>query len=241
VIPVIGSMDGPMRVDNFRLLLNNTPVEFVKSPNVDDLLQETTFVIMHYTGGPSLASAVNWLAKPASKVSAHLVIGRNGDVVQLVPFNYCAWHAGVSQWKGYSGLNRFSIGIELDNAGMMKRSGTRWISSFGKLYSNAEVLAAAHKSSPNAIYGWQKYTKIQLKTATEVVAALVRAYGIREILGHDDIAPKRKKDPGPAFPMEQFRLDVAALVAAAGPTDNTAGKENTTSENGGPSPQVVAI
>lgn len=70
-----------MLVDNFRLLLNNAPVRFVKSPNVDELLEEPLFVVMHYTGGTSLSSAVGWLSDPASQVSSHLVIGRNGEVV----------------------------------------------------------------------------------------------------------------------------------------------------------------
>lgn len=201
-----------MLVQNFQLLQNNQPVRFVKSPNVDVSLQERRFVVMHYTGGASFSSSVAWLASKSSGVSAHLVIGRDGEVAQLVPFNLRAWHAGSSQWKGYSGLNNYSIGIELDNAGMMKRSDNRWISSFGRVYPDSEVLAAPHKAAPNVMYGWHKYTEIQLKTAAEVVAALMKAYGIQEIIGHDDIAPGRKWDPGPAFPMEQFRQDVAALV-----------------------------
>ncbi len=201
-----------MLVQNFQLLRNNQPVRFAKSPNVDVSLQERRFVVVHYTGGPSLSSSVAWLTSKSSGVSAHLVIGRDGEVVQLIPFNLRAWHAGTSAWKGYTGLNNYSIGIELDNAGMMKRSGGQWISTFGRVYADAEVLAAPHKSAPNVIYGWHKYTEIQLKTAAEVVAALVKAYGIEEIIGHDDIAAGRKWDPGPAFPMEKFRQDVAALV-----------------------------
>lgn len=205
-----------MLVQNFQLLKNNQPVHFVKSPNVDVPLQERRFVVMHYTGGASFASSVAWLASKTSGVSAHLVIGRNGEVAQLVPFNLRAWHAGTSAWKGYTNLNNYSIGIELDNAGMMKRSGSQWVSSFGQVYPNSEVLAAPHQSVPNVIYGWHRYTDIQLKTAAEVVAALVQAYGIQEIIGHDDIAVGRKWDPGPAFPMEQFRQAVAALVGEQG-------------------------
>ncbi len=202
-----------MLVNDFRLMVNNTPVKFVRSPNFDPALQETLFVILHYTCGPSQEVAVNWLANPASKVSAHLVIGRSGEITQLVPFNAAAWHAGLSNWKGYQSLNRYAIGIELDNAGMMQLTGNRWVSSFGKAYPDNEVMIAAHEQTPNVMYGWHKYTSIQLQTAAEVVAALVQAYGIREILGHADIAPKRKLDPGPAFPMEAFRMQVAARVA----------------------------
>jgi N-acetylmuramoyl-L-alanine amidase len=196
-----------MQIASNRLFLdNNTPVKFFTSPNHGGPLQEKAFIIMHYTGGSSLQSAIGWLIDPASKVSSHLVIGRNGDLAQLVPFDTVGWHAGISAWENYTSLNNFSIGIELDNAGMMKRVGNQWISSFGKVYPDSEVIASAHKSTPSVVYGWHKYTDPQLKTAAEVVAALIKAYGFREILGHDDIAPKRKWDPGPAFPMEQFRL-----------------------------------
>ncbi len=202
-----------MLVQNFQLLQNNLPVKFVKSPNIDTPLQERLFVVMHYTGGASFSASVAWLTSKSSGVSAHLVIGRDGEVAQLVPFDLRAWHAGTSAWKGYTGLNNYSIGIELDNAGMMKRSGNRWVSTFGRVYPDTEVLAAPHKSIPSVIYGWHRYTDIQLKTAAEVVAALVKEYSIQEIIGHDDIAPGRKWDPGPAFPMEMFRQDVAALVS----------------------------
>ena len=222
-------MEGTMLVKNFQLVINDTPAKFVKSPNFDSTkLRETAFVIMHYTGGASFASSVTWLANPASQVSAHLVIGRNGEVAQLVPFDFCAWHAGASQWNEFTSLNFYSIGIELDNAGIMKRAGNQWVSSFGRVYPDSEVIAAAHKISPNSIYGWHKYTDIQLKTAAEVVAALVKAYPIREILGHDDIAPKRKLDPGPAFPMEKFRQAVAALVKASSTEEENKPQEEET-------------
>jgi len=202
-----------MLIQNFQLLQNNLPVRFVKSPNIDVPLQERLFVVMHYTGGASFSASVAWLTSKSSAVSAHLVIGRDGEVAQLVPFDLRAWHAGTSAWKGYTGINNYSIGIELDNAGMMKRSGSQWVSTFGRVYPDAEVLAAPHKSVPNVIYGWHNYTEAQLKSAAEVVAALVKAYGIQEIIGHDDVATGRKWDPGPAFPMEKFRQDVAALVS----------------------------
>jgi N-acetylmuramoyl-L-alanine amidase len=208
-----------MQIASNRLVLdNNIPANFVTSPNHGGLLEEKAFIIIHFTEGQSFQAAVSWLVNPASKVSSHLVIGRNGEVTQLVPFDTIGWHAGVSTWGNYTNLNSFSVGIELDNAGMMKRSGSQWISAFGKVYPESELLIAAHKNNPGVVYGWHKYTDIQLKTTAQVVASLIRTYGFHEILGHDDIAPKRKWDPGPAFPMEQFRLDVAALVNADGTT-----------------------
>src|SRR5512133_3766674 len=172
-----------MQIANDRLVLdNNIPVRYVQSPNHGIGLVEKAFIIIHFTAGASLQAAVSWLIDPNSKVSSHLVIGRNGDVVQLLPFNTVGWHAGVSTWKQYSNLNPYSIGIELDNAGMMKRSGNQWISGFGKAYPDSEVIAAAHKAAPSVIYGWHKYTDIQLKTTAEVVAILMKTYGFREIL-----------------------------------------------------------
>ncbi len=202
-----------MKITSNRLVLDNDmPVKFVATSNHGGPLEEKAFVIMHYTGGQNMDNTISWFNNPTSKVSSHLVIGRNGDVVQFVPFDTIAWHAGLSTWGRYSSLNLYSIGIELDNAGMLQRSGTRWISSFGQVYPESDVLVSAHKAFPKVIYGWHKFTDIQIKTATKVVAELISLYGFREILGHDDIAPKRKWDPGPAFPMEQFRLDVMSLV-----------------------------
>jgi N-acetylmuramoyl-L-alanine amidase len=207
-----------MQIVNDRLVLdNNLPVKFVASPNHGIGLSEKIFIIMHYTSGSSLDSAVGWLTNPTSQVSSHLVIGRDSGVAQLLPFNTIGWHAGVSQWEGYTNLNSYSVGIELDNAGMMKRVGNQWVSSFGKAYPEADVLVAPHKAYPAVSYGWHKYTDIQIQTAVQIVAALVKTYGFKEILGHDDIAPKRKWDPGPAFPMESFRQQVMALVNATGP------------------------
>ncbi|MGC1375230.1 MAG: N-acetylmuramoyl-L-alanine amidase [Anaerolineales bacterium] len=209
-----------MKIVNDRLVLDNDiPVRFVPSPNHGSLLLEKAFVVIHFTEGSSFEAAITWLTDPASQVSSHLVIGRNGEVAQLLPFTTIGWHAGVSTWEQYTQLNSYSVGIELDNAGRMKRSGNQWVSAFGKVYPDSEVMVAAHKANPSVVCGWHKFTDIQLQTTTEIVAALIRTYGFREIVGHDDIAPKRKWDPGPAFPMDQFRLDVAALVNAGATGD----------------------
>jgi N-acetylmuramoyl-L-alanine amidase len=202
-----------MKILNNRLVLDSdVPVRFVSTPNHAGPLDEKAFIIMHYTGGSSLQSTVTWFTDPKSQVSSHIVIGRDGEIVQMVPFDTVAWQAGASTWENYTALNKYSVGIELDNAGMLQHSGSQWVSSFGKVYPESEVLIAPHKSYPKVIYGWHKYTDIQIKAAARVAAELIRTYGFREILGHDDVAPKRKWDPGPAFPMEQFRLDVMALV-----------------------------
>lgn len=207
-----------MQIASDRLVLdNNVPVKYIQSPNHGIGLTEKAFIIIHFTAGQNLQGAVSWLTNPTSQVSSHLVIGRDGEIVQLLPFTTIAWHAGASSWEQYTNLNSYSVGIELDNAGMMKRVGNQWVSSFGKVYPDSDVITAAHKANPGVICGWHKYTDIQLKTAEQVVATLIKTYGFREILGHDDIAPKRKWDPGPAFPMDQFRADVTALVNGTTP------------------------
>jgi len=202
-----------MKITSNRLVLDNDmPVKFKASANHGGPLVEKTFIIMHYTSGPDIQASISWFANPASQVSSHLVIGRDGEIVQILPFDVIGWHAGISSWGQYSKLNAYSLGIELVNGGMLHRAGNRWVSSFGKVYPEDEVMIAPHKIFPKITYAWHKYTDTQLKAAARAAAELMRVYGFREILGHDDIAPKRKWDPGPAFPMDQFRLDVAALV-----------------------------
>jgi N-acetylmuramoyl-L-alanine amidase len=85
------------------------------SPNRGGAL-DPEYLVMHYRAGSSLEESVDWLARKESRASAHVVIGRDGTVVQQVPFNSIDWHAGPSNWEGCAGLNRYAIGIELDNA-----------------------------------------------------------------------------------------------------------------------------
>lgn len=86
------------------------------SPNRGGVI-EPTLVVIHYTGDNSLSGALSWLTSKSSKVSAHLVIGKLGEIYQLIPFNLKAWHAGVSSYDGRSGVNGFSIGIECVGVG----------------------------------------------------------------------------------------------------------------------------
>ncbi|MEI7849157.1 MAG: N-acetylmuramoyl-L-alanine amidase [Chloroflexota bacterium] len=207
-----------MKIISNRLVLENElPAKFESSPNHGGPLTEKAFIVLHYTSETDISTTVSRFMDARSQVSAHILIGRAGEVIQFVPFNIAAWHAGISTWGSYNNLNAYSIGIELENVGLLQRSGDKWVSSQGLIYPDSEVLAAPHKSLPKVIYGWQKYTDIQIKTATEVVTQLLHVYGFHEIIGHDDIAPKRKWDPGPAFPMDQFRSDVAAAFGKSTP------------------------
>jgi len=194
-----------MSIKNHRLCASHeAQPQHVDSPNRGRGRLDPRYLVMHYTAGRSLQGAVEWLSSKQSGASAHVVIGRSGDIVQLVPFNKVALHAGRSRWRGLEGLNRYSIGIELDNAGRLTRSGDSWYSWFGMPIPEQEVFEAEHKHGSEA-GGWHAYAEIQIEVAARVARTLVNHYGLLDVIGHDDIAPHRKEDPGPAFPMHSFR------------------------------------
>jgi N-acetylmuramoyl-L-alanine amidase len=178
-------------------------IPYIRSPNVGGTL-DPKYLVMHYTAGQTAEGAVSWLTNKISKASAHLVVGRDGEVTQLVRFNRIAMHCGPSHWDGLTGMSRYSIGIELDNAGRLKRSGGKWLAWFGKEYEDDDVLQFAHKYDTK-LFGWHTYTKKQINAALEIGSTLFEKYDLLDVVGHDDISPKRKWDPGPAFPMHSFR------------------------------------
>ena len=132
--------------------------------------KKITSIIIHYTGMQSERESVKRLISPSSKVSCHYLINRSGKVFRLVEDQNIAWHAGKSMWGKYENLNKNSIGIELVNKG--------------------------HR------YGYQTFTSMQIKRLVELCKYLKRKYRIKNklILGHSDIAPLRKVDPGEKFP-----------------------------------------
>lgn len=154
--------------ENDLLLYNGKLVAQKRTGNVGGRITPE-YIVMHYDTASNETSAINWMINPKSKVSAHLHISRSGVVTQLAPFNIECWHAGKSEWKGVVGLNKHSIGIELQNTGS------------------------------------QEYTSIQILRALEVCKALSEFYPIKELVGHEDIAPGRKTDPGKLFPMDLFK------------------------------------
>ena len=192
-----------LRIENHRLV--GPDVSFRATPNVGGALVPR-YLVMHYTAGRSLESSVESLCsiKPQGNASAHLVLGRDGRIVQLAPFDVVTWHAGVSHWNGLAGLNRHSIGIEMDNAGLLKRIGAQYVAWFGKPCPDNEVLLADHKHG-GGTQPWHAYTEAQIERALELAELLVAHYGLEDVLGHDDIAPQRKADPGPAFPLGAVR------------------------------------
>jgi N-acetylmuramoyl-L-alanine amidase len=197
-----------MQINNERLCNDDLlPLPFVRSGNIGGHLRSQQFIVIHSTEGQSAAGAIEWLTLPKSKVSSHIVIARDGTITQLVPFDTIAWHAGESYWRGIRYLNYYSIGIELDNAGRMIRKGNVWRAPFKKDYPDSEVTEAIHKFDRKP-YGWHNYPPEQIQAVIDLCKLLVTQYGLKEIVGHDDIRPKAKWDPGPAFPMEYVRVQV---------------------------------
>ena len=168
------------------------------------------FIIMHFTTGTRMESTINHFKDAASGVSTHLLIGRSGRVVQFLPFDRIAHHSGFSWWEQQSNLNQSSIGIELDNAGLLIRKDGKW-QRHKMIIPDNEVKQAVHwkqfePNKPANYPGWQTFTKVQLDVALKIVRALTERYpSIQEILGHDDVNLRNRYDPGPLFPLRRFR------------------------------------
>lgn len=156
------------------------------------------FLVIHFTSGASGQSSINFWKTPEAKgASAHLVIERDGAVIQCRPFNRTCGHAGKSRWRGFDGLNACSIGIELANAGDDSRIGRKW--------SKLPPVQARHKNETTT-KEWEAYPEEQVQACIDVSKLLAARYKLDDVIGHEDIAPNRKNDPGPAFPMGRLRL-----------------------------------
>jgi N-acetylmuramoyl-L-alanine amidase len=132
-------------------------------------------IVIHYTAGNSLASSVSWLKNPQAKASAHTVVGKTGDIVQLVPFNIKAWHAGRSHWKGRSGMNHYSIGIEIDNAGLLEKRADGYYTHFSKRIDNSQVVLARHKNGTEE-QAWEAFTEKQIEAVELICLSIKEQY-----------------------------------------------------------------
>lgn len=197
------------RIEHHRLIADGAPVPFRQTPHGGEPMVPR-FLILHYTASLTMASAVTFFLDARARASAHLVVDRDGRVTQMMAFDKIAWHAGKSAWKGLEGLNRHSIGIEMVNAGKLSkgRDGL-WRTWSGQPVLDKDVVVARHRDE-TAEAGWQTYTPAQIAAVTAIGAALAATYRLKEVLGHEDIAPRRKIDPGPAFPLKA----VAARILA---------------------------
>lgn len=104
-----------MEVKNHLLYENGSPVTYKQTPNISSGNKDIRYIILHYDGATNETSAVNWMTQKGSGVSSDLHISKSGKITQLAPFNKITWHAGASAWKGLTGLNKYSIGIEQQN------------------------------------------------------------------------------------------------------------------------------
>jgi N-acetylmuramoyl-L-alanine amidase len=181
-------------------------VKFLPSPNVGEALVNPTLLVQHYTasGGSGEADG-KFFQSPNAKASAHFVVDRDGTITQCVPINKKAWHAGKSAWRTRSNCNDFSIGIEIDNWGILtKRADGTFASWKGVVIPAANVIHAKNKRGIDGY--WEAYPEAQLRAVLALSEALCEEIkSIDEIVGHEDIAPVRKTDPGPAFPMARFQ------------------------------------
>jgi N-acetylmuramoyl-L-alanine amidase len=199
-----------MTISNHKLIDNDGhAVAYQKSPNTKGpftVAGAPDTIIIHFTAGANAQSSIATLCddKTKARVSAHLVVGRDKSITQLVPFNQDAWHAGPSSWGGRESFNKFSIGIEIDNAGPLTKQGSEYFTWFHKSVPVAEVFEGKHRNQ-NTLSYWQRYTEWQIDKVQEICAALIQEYDIKYILGHEEISPKIKVDPGPAFPLDKMR------------------------------------
>ncbi len=164
-------------------------------------------IVLHYTVSQSKPGTVQTF-KARDYLSVHLCIGTDGTVTQMVPFNRLAYHAGESSFKGRTSVNQFSVGIELVNPGpVMQKTSTTYIDTNGKTWIGG-VVRALHKNPACQYDLWAQYPKAQIDACVRVCRTLVGEYGITHIVGHDDVAPGRKIDPGPAWEWEPFLQQV---------------------------------
>jgi N-acetylmuramoyl-L-alanine amidase len=168
-------------------------------------------LVMHFTAGWSADSSLEWWRRPEAKgASAHLLIDRDGSIIQVRPFNQTAGHAGTSRWMDpntgtmHRNLNHCAIGIELCTVGSLPRK--VYPAAMGNPLGGRTIpfTEARHKHG-GPVRKWEIFTEAQLDTARLVAAALVARYRLDDVVGHEDIAPGRREDPGPAFPMNDFR------------------------------------
>ena len=152
-------------------------IDKIPSPNFDKRPKGVKIkaIIIHYTGMKTFDEALERLCDKRSKVSSHYLIRRNGKIINLVNESHRAWHAGVSYWRGIHNLNNCSIGIELEN--------------------------------PGYEFGYLPFSKKQMKSLIFLCKKIKKKYQIHPewVLGHSEIAPNRKKDPGKKFNWKEIK------------------------------------
>ncbi len=164
------------------------------SPNFNERKAPPDMAVLHYTGMPSAREALDRLTDPAAQVSSHYCVDEDGTVYRLVPEERRAWHAGVSFWRGETDINAVSIGIEIVNPG--------------------------HE------FGYRDFPPAQVDAVIALLDDMRGRWDIPDsrILGHSDVAPARKIDPGERFPWKTLaEHDHGVWVEPALPPEGTMG------------------
>jgi N-acetylmuramoyl-L-alanine amidase len=159
---------------------------FLPAPNFEPRRggMRPSILLLHYTGVESAAKAIDWLTRAESKVSCHYAIDEAGSITQMVAEEMRAWHAGEAMWAGECDINSASIGIEIHN--------------------------------PGHAMGYPDFPEVQLAAVEALSKDIIARHGIRpeRVLGHSDVAPARKIDPGEKFPWARLaRAGIGHLVA----------------------------
>lgn len=166
-------------------------MDFVEtpSPNFNDRQLPVSILVMHYTGMQTAAAAIERLTTPEGGVSSHYVVNEDGVVLRLVDEGKRAWHAGLSYWRGITDVNSASIGIEIVNPG--------------------------HE------FGYRPFPDEQIGAVVRLTADILKRHHIprANVVGHSDIAPARKQDPGELFPWDKLAQLQLALARPHATTD----------------------
>lgn len=167
-------------------------------------LTNPDIIVLHYTGSNNVNSDIDTLFNSKKQVSVQFVIDLEGTIHQLMPINKIAWHAGESRLGNRTWLNKYSIGIEIVNAGFLtEKSDGSFTTWYGEPVKKEDVVLLKHKNESKERY-WHTYTNKQINSVKALCEVICDEFNIGYIVGHDDISPGRKQDPGPAFPIEKI-------------------------------------
>lgn len=199
-------------IKNDLLFLDGKQVDHYKTSKSSGRMKSAPiYVVIHYTAGIRFEDDIRTLSSSSTQASCQLVVSKEGKVAQVGDFRDVLWHAGKSSWDGYTNLNSYSVGIEVTNPGYVdfayEKDGVnyyRYPSPGGKggVYWNDrdDVIIKTKHRNGGPEKNWIQFSKAQMDALYGIVAALQAAYPIRQVVGHDMIAPERKIDPGPCLP-----------------------------------------
>lgn len=193
-------------IDGGRLYSGASPISYRAARHIGPAITPRMVVVHDTAGALRPFSSVEWLEAPTSTVSAHFVVERDGTITQMVPTDRMAYHCGVSEWPEGSGksCNGRAIGIEVVSPGPLLPRGDKAVASFGHLFGPEGLLDLPETAHHQAAL-WLDYTDQQIAAVEAIVAAIGKAYPtVTEVVGHYQISPRRKVDPGPHFPLAQM-------------------------------------